>query len=158
MFEIKLRGFIEFSKIHFRKDGMHISGSLAPGWLPFIIFIISINILFAFLGLTGNYTFFIFELMVLLPATLLYYYIGKRKRTIIVPPGNIRKVKLKGPIVKIKFIDAPVSHLKKVKFLVPPSFQVSFFSKFDKLFPEVLPKQYRSALKHINQGTRANNQ
>nr|NIM11409.1 hypothetical protein [Candidatus Aminicenantes bacterium]NIM78183.1 hypothetical protein [Candidatus Aminicenantes bacterium]NIN17520.1 hypothetical protein [Candidatus Aminicenantes bacterium]NIN41406.1 hypothetical protein [Candidatus Aminicenantes bacterium]NIN84172.1 hypothetical protein [Candidatus Aminicenantes bacterium] len=100
---------------------------------------------------TVNYTFFIYEFMVLFPTTVLYYYIGKRKRSIIVRPGNIRKVKLKGPIVKIKFIDAPISHLKKVKFLVPPSFRVSFFGKFDKLFPGVLPKEYRSALTHINQ-------
>ncbi len=152
MFSLSLRGFEEFSKIQFQKDGLRISGTLTPGWLPIIIFVIFINIILVALNLVKNYEWFIYELCALIPAVLIYYVIGKRRRTITIRPGNIRKVSLRGPFVTIKFINAPVSQLKRLKFFVPPSFRLTFFNKFDILFPGTLPEPYRIALKYITSG------
>lgn len=150
LFGFNLRDFIEFSRIRFHEEGMHISGDLAPGWLPLIIIIIVINLFIVTTGLAANYTIFIYELVGLLPVILLYYLLGKKKHSIVVQRENIRKIHTRGPIITIQFVKAPVPQLKKTKFFVPPSFRRTFFTQFDQLFPHTLPEPYRHALHSIH--------
>lgn len=142
LFNFRLRDFFDYSKINFRQGGMEVSGTLGPTILPLLNCLAVLNFLILLSGIRLKNNFLVYELISLPFIIFIYFMIGRKKSSIFVRPGNIAEAAAAGAVIMIKFNNPPVPRLKRISFFVPPHFRVSFFTRFNRTFPNTLPLEY----------------
>ena len=63
---------------------------------------------------------------------------------------NLKSVRCKGPIVTICFHDPPAEKLRAVRLYVAPHYREQFFPEFERVFPGLLPEEYRAVVASLS--------
>lgn len=136
----------------FRGDVLAIKGSMGPDLLEMAYLLVPALVI-------GNLLLMIlpipFEILpVLYNALCLILLVARpllsrEDRSIRVKRDRIASVSCKGPVVTIKFSSAPVPGLNAIRMFVAPSVRGRFFNEFDRIFPDILPEDFRTAVQII---------
>ena len=138
----------------FREDTLRVRGTL--GVEPFetilywVIAVVVGNFLVAFIPIRAVIDWGPPIFNVVCAGYLVYHFVGSREmKSLFVKRDKVKSVVCEGPIVTIKCRADLAPGLNAIRMFVSPGYRLTFFRKFDKMFPETLPDSYRAAVQRI---------
>ncbi len=120
------------------KEGVFLKCNVGPSLIPPLI--ASIVLLFI-LGPQG--------VVYLTLSFLIYHFMLRKPRELVIKWDSIASVRCKGPIVRLKLRDSLMLHLKVIKFFVPAAIRTEFFCQLHRINPSLLPDDYCAVIDNL---------
>jgi hypothetical protein len=146
------RFFSGIGQVEFRGDVLIVKGPLGPDLLEIIYLLFPVlvvgNLILIFIHLPFEMIPILFNVVCFL-LLVVRPLLSRENKSIRILRDKISSVACEGPVMTMQLSAAPVPGLNAIRMFVPEGLRNRFFREFDRMFPELLPKEYRAALQAI---------
>lgn len=143
------RRFVGYCEVNFVDSHMRVRGRLGLKASHIIALFLATctvaGVVMFFSGIPSTYAPIVGVLILLATKGTL---LESNKKTIEIFPNNVASLTCRTGLVQLKLV-SPVSGVKGIRILALSNFRTTFFQEFDRVFPNLLPEDYRNALKRI---------